>query len=195
MIPAGCQPIDRAGIAALHGLEHLNGPRRPWAAPDHPQPLTVGRPSRGRPRLWDRAQAHAYAAGEPIPAPPTHPDPEDLLDRREAAQLAGVDAVAWERDIYRGRVPPPDAAPHHIPHWHRRTVLDYRDQRARPRTGPHAGGRPPGVHETTPRRDTPARVAALLDEDPSISTAHIARRLAIHYTTAHRHRKTLETHR
>lgn len=188
MIPAGRDPIDRAGIAGLHGLTQLDGRRRPWRDPTHPPPLSSVPGSRARPQLWDRAQATAYAAGQAIPALPTGEHPADLLDRREAAALAGVDPVAWKRDSYRNRVPPRDAAPHGVPHWRRHTVLAYRTQREQPRASPHPGGRPAGAREPLRRRDVAERVRELVADQPQISTAELARRLGVHYTTAHRHR-------
>lgn len=188
MIPAGRDPIDRAGIADLHNLTHLDGRRRPWRDPTHPPPLSSGPGSRAHPQLWDHAQAAAYAAGEPVPALPTGEHPDDLLDRREAAALAGVSPVAWKRDMYRNRVPAADATPYGIPHWRRHTVLSYRTQREQPRQGPHPGGRPAGTRDPVSRGDVAARVRELVADQPHISTAEIARRLGVHYTTAHRHR-------
>lgn len=184
MIPAGRRAVDRAGVAELHGLTWRQAQRhRPWAEPGHPAPIT-----RGKPALWDRDQAAAHARGEQVPALPETVDPGDLLDRWEAAELAGVDPVAWERDHYRERVPAPDAQACGVLHWYRRTVEVYRADRATPKRG---GGRPPGRSETRPRAEIAERVQKLLDETEHsgepISVAEVARRVGIHYTTAHRH--------
>lgn len=190
MIPVGRSAIDRAGIAELHGLSWRQARRvRPWAQPEHPAPITPGRPTNGRPQLWDFEQSEQFARGQqvtPLPAGSIHD--RDLLDRREAAEQAGVDPVAWERDMYRDRVPPADE---HIlggTFWYRGTVEDYRAGRTTPRRG---GGRPAGRGESVPRGELRQRVRELLREAVEtrvpMSTAEIARRLGIHYTTAHRH--------
>lgn len=190
MIPAGHTPIDKNGIAELHGLTSSQAARRrPWSAPDHPAPITRGQPTHGRPRLWDTGQAAAHAEGRAVPALPTEPHPDDLLDRFEAAEYIGVDPTAWERDSYRNRTPSTDAQPYGVPHWTRATL----DQHATHRQQPHrpAGGRPTGVREQAPRRNIGDRVAELLTEQhhqgEEVNIAEIARALDIHYTTAHRH--------
>lgn len=184
-IHVGRHAVDREGIAELHGLTwHQAHRRRPWAQPGHPAPIT-----RGRPALWDYEQARAYARGEAVPHLPTDVvHARDLLDRWEAAAEAGVDPVAWERDMYRDRVPPADEEIYGVPYWYRGTVWAHRDNRSTPKRG---GGRPAGSTDTIPRAELRQRVAALLDhaiqDGEPISTAEIARRLGIHYTTARNH--------
>lgn len=185
MIAVGHHAIDRAGVAELHGLTWRQARRvRPWAQPDHPASV-----NRGRPQLWDQEQAEAYARGQQPPAiigDVWHD--RDLLDRFEAAEWAEVDPVAWERDMYRDRVPPADETIYDVPFWYRDTVDQYRAGRSDPK---HGGGRPPGVRETIPRVEVGSRVHQLLREaietGQPISTAEIARRVGIHYTTAHRY--------
>lgn len=190
MIPVGRSAIDRAGIAELHGMTWRQARRaRPWAQPGHPAPVTRGRPANGKPQLWDSEQAEAFARGQPIPPLPNGDTHErDLLDYVEAAHIAAADPSAWIRDVYRDRAP---AADEHIlggSFWYRETVEDWRQQHATPRRG---GGRPPGARDRHPRGDTDEQVRTLLraatDAGQPISTAEIARRLGIHYTTAHRH--------
>lgn len=191
MIPVGRSAIDRAGIAELHGLTWRQARRaRPWAHPDHPAPITRGKPANGKPQLWDYEQAEQFARSQaitPLPSGDTHEG--DLLDYVEAAEWAGADPVAWIRDVYRDRVP---AADEHIlggSFWYRATVDAWHAERERgPRRG---GGRPTGSVEHTPRAAIAEQVRALLadaaETGEPISTAEIARRLNIHYTTAHRH--------
>lgn len=184
MIASGRGVVDRAGVAALHGMTWRQAQRRrPWAEPGHPAPIT-----RGKPALWDYEQVATFSKGEQVPVLPESADPDDLLDRWEAAERAGVDPVAWERDHYRGRIPAPDAEALGVPYWYRRTVDSYRDSRGTPRSG---GGRPPGRSEALPRAEVAERVRELLGEAERsgevISVAEIARRVGVHYTTAHRH--------
>lgn len=209
MIPAGHAAVDIAGIAELHGLTLRQArTRRPWSQPGHPSPLTRGRPARGRPQLWDRDQAAAYARGEPIPPLPSPGDPLDLLDVTEAAELVGLTVATWTRyETYeRARtrppdeqpiVPPPDTTVCDVAHWHRRTVESYRDDRAA-RAGTSRGGRPAGTTEHIPRAELGPRVAELLDQarrdGETLTTAEIARQLGVSYRAAlthvHRHADT-----
>ncbi|SFE54907.1 hypothetical protein SAMN04487819_11679 [Actinopolyspora alba] len=190
MIPDGHTPIDRDGVAALHGLTPRQAARRrPWNQPGHPEPLTRGRPTNSRPRLWDSYQVAAYATGHPAPPLPNRHQPGDLLDRIEAAEYLGLTPTAWERDTYRARVPEPDARPYNVPHWHRSTLDRHAADRARPREP--AGGRPAGARDATPRRDLAARVAELVEHHRSqhgrVNIAAIARELGIAYSTAHKY--------
>lgn len=202
MIPAGRAAVDIAGLAALRGISLAAARKaRPWNDPGHPAPLTRGRPRRGHPRLWDEVQAAAYARGEPVPALPEPGDPLDLLDLAEAAELAEMDPATWSRyeNIERSRtresgqpplVPPLDEIVCGTPHWYRRTVEQYRDDRAARASAPR-GGRPQGSTERIPRAELAARVAELVadageqGEKPNI--AAIARELGINYKTAHNH--------
>ena len=189
MIPAGHSVVDCAGIVELHGLSWRQGRRvRPWTRPGHPPPITAGRPTNGRPQLWDFEQAEQFARGEDVTRLPTAIDGSDLLDRIEAAEWAGVNPVAWERDLYRSRVPPPDQHLLGGKFWYRSTVDAYRCERKTVRRG---GGRPEGSVESVPRGQLRQRVRGLLreavDSGVPMSTAEIARRLNVHYTTAHRH--------
>jgi IclR-like helix-turn-helix domain-containing protein len=202
VIPAGRTAVDREGIAELHGLTfHQARARRPWNEPGHPAPLTAGRPSNSRPRLWDRDQAAAYAADDPIPPLPEPGSPDDLLDVTEAAELAGLSVATWTRyESYertrtrpageRPTVPPPDDQICGVPHWYRRTIERFRADRNSPAPAPRRG-RPAGATDRVPRADIRTRVAELVDQahehGEPVNIAEIARRLGIHYGTAHRY--------
>lgn len=221
MIPAGRHAVDQRGIAALHGLSvHQARRSRPWAAHGHPAPLTRGRPRRGHPQLWDYEQAAAYAADPEAPVPvlpePGHPD--DLLDKEEAAELAGIEPAAWyfygwldrsrseDRDPQRRQltepgvgqpselVPAPDEEVCGTPHWYRRTVDAYSAERER-RAGAPRGGRPAGSTDGVARGEITTRVAELLahadQTGEAVSVAEVARRLGVNYSTAHKHVRRL----
>jgi hypothetical protein len=203
VIPAGRTLITQEEIAELHGMS-LRTARRaeppPWDHPRHPAQVN---PARGRThrRLWDSEQATAFARGEPVPELPALGSPGDLLDRVEAAEAAGLSVATWtryesmERDRTRAEgerplVPPADEEHGGVPFWHRSTVEAYRADRAEPgRKQP--GGRPAGATEAVPRAELPARVAELVaergDDGQPLSVAEIARRLGVHYTTAHKY--------
>lgn len=203
VIPAGRTAIDIAGIATLYGLTDSQARRRrPWADPGHPAPLTPGRPRTGRPQLWDREQAVAYSAGRPVPQLPDNEHQDDLLTLDESAALAGMKPDTWAKYLRTERakgepvnddhgvelVPPPDEDVFGCPHWKRSTVEAYvaaRQQRA----GSSGHGRPVGRTETVKRAEIGQRIAALMDErdeqDAPLTIAEIARRVGVHYSTAH----------
>jgi DNA-binding transcriptional ArsR family regulator len=177
--------VDVVGIAALRGLSIHQARRRkppPWAEPGHPAPLTTGKPAPGRPQLWDRDQAAAYARGKPIPALPEPGHPDDLLDDAEAAKLAGLTPQTWARYRRAGRLPAINAEVCGAEHWTRRTVEQYKTDREQRAEAPR-GGRPPGSTETLPRAEIEPRVQELLDSGET-NVAEIARQLGVHYSTA-----------
>lgn len=213
MIPAGRRAVDQRGIAELHGLSvHQARRRRPWAASGHPAPLTRGRPRRGHPQLWDHEQAAAYAAdpAAPVPPLPEPGHPNDLLDHAEAAELAGIEPATWYfygwRDHQRHAepggpepvelVPPPDAEVFGTPHWHRHTVTAFRVERERRAAAPR-GGRPAGSTDGASRGEIATLVAELLttadQTGQPLTVAEIARRLGVHYSTAHNHVRRLDS--
>ena len=202
MIPAGRTLITQEDVAALHGMSLRTAQRAepaPWDRPGHPAPVN---PLRGKThrKLWDAEQAGAFARGESVPELPELGDPADLLDRPEAAEEAGMTTATWssyesmERKRTRAEgerplVPPPDEEYGGVPFWYRHTVETYRTERADP-ARKHSGGRPAGSTDKAPRRELAARVAELLTEREDgqpLSIADIARRLGVHYATAHRY--------
>ncbi|MEO6081577.1 MAG: hypothetical protein ABIQ18_00525 [Umezawaea sp.] len=188
MIPAGRTAVDTAGIAALHGLSIHQARRRqppPWAEPDHPTPLTIGKPAPGRPQLWDREQSAAYARGEPIPPLPEPGDPDDLLDGDESAALAGLTPETWARYRRAERVPATDAEVCGSERWYRRTIEQYSAEREHRADEPR-GGRPRGSTENMPRAEVERRIRELVDSGET-NIAEIARRVGVAYSTALRH--------
>ncbi|WET76882.1 hypothetical protein P3102_22525 [Amycolatopsis sp. QT-25] len=172
----------------------------PWDQPGHPEQVN---PVRGRThrKLWDAEQAAAFARGEPVPVLPALGNPGDLLDRVEAAEAAGITPATWlryesaERERSRAEgerplVPAPDEEHGGVPFWHRSTVETYRAEREQPERR-HSGGRPAGATDKAPRGELAARVAELLtetgDDGLPLTVAEIARRLGVHYTTAHKY--------
>lgn len=186
MIRAGRQVIDLHGIAELHGLTPANAKReRPWADTRHPKPLSKRNPTSKRPQLWDAEQAEAYADGRPVPRLPQHDDPDDLLDRFEAAELAEVSAEYWKRRHLSGRGPAPDAAPYGVPHWTRRAVLADKAERAK--TAGKAGGRP----STLRQRVEELVKQAERDKRPQPTADELAAVLGVHRITVWRHLQAL----
>ncbi|WP_229924232.1 DUF6292 family protein [Streptomyces capillispiralis] len=139
--------------------------------------------SGGRTRLYDGEQVDAYLAGHPVPALPTADDDDDLLDRQEAAALRGMDPQAWDR-----RKKDPAVHEHMVlvggvEHWPRHIVRDHTPTPRRS-TGTGGGGRPTGVGDQVPRDQLPARVAQLLDDDPTVTAAGVTDRFGVHRNTA-----------
>ncbi|WP_112273638.1 hypothetical protein [Lentzea terrae] len=196
MIRAGRDVVDRAAIAQLHGLsESQANRRRPWAAEGHPTPVYAHKQ-----HLWDTEQATAYANGEPIPALPEVDSSDDLLDRFEAAAVAGVAPNSWETGRSRGTFPTPDDVKHGVPFWLRSTVADFvrfRAERAE-RGGYNPSGRPKGTTGSRPAKsqDLEQRIRAVLAEleraGQPVVKADIARRLNINVSTLRYHLAEIE---
>lgn len=193
MIRAGRDVVDRAEIAQLHGLSESQANRRkPWAAEGHPKPVYARKQ-----HLWDKEQATAYAKGEPVPALPEVDSPEDLFDRWEAADAAGVHENSWETGRSRGTFPAPDAHKHDVPFWLRSTVEEFVRFRAA-RGSYNPAGRPKG---TTGRR--PAKSLDLEKElrkmlgylkrtGQPLVKADVARKLGINVSTLRYHLTQIE---
>ncbi|MFF8035990.1 DUF6292 family protein [Streptomyces sp. NPDC016626] len=180
MIRAGRQHLVRtlADIAAQQGIAVqtlINSGR--LKAEGFPAPLSAGRT-----RLYDGEQVDAYLAGRPVPALPTPDDDDDLLDRQEAAALRGVPLHAWDRHKKHPALSEHMALVGGVEHWPRHVVRDYTPApRPRPSGG---GGRPAGTGDQVPRDLLPARVAQLLDDDPTVTAAGVTDRLGVHRNTA-----------
>ncbi|MEV0449756.1 hypothetical protein [Streptomyces sp. NPDC050600] len=153
---------------------------KPHLAKGFPEPISS---KDARTRLFDAEQVAAHLAGRPVPDLPAEDNEQDLLDRREAADLIGVAVASW--DVYKKR---PELAKHRVvaggvEHWPRGAILAFRQaQTARPATG----GRPKGSGDMVPREELLDRTALLLDADPTLSTAGVTEALGVHTATAQR---------
>ncbi|MFE2267145.1 helix-turn-helix transcriptional regulator [Streptomyces griseosporeus] len=150
--------------------------------PGHPAPINS---PRARVRLWDGEQVDAYAAGLPIPPLPAQENPDDLLDRNEAAELAGVAPRTWDRyaNLPGMRPRPQSVTVAGVEHWRRGEILEW--LAARPGLG-SSPGRPAGTTETAPRASIPKRAAELLAHEPSITAARATAALGVTPGTAQR---------
>ncbi len=193
MIRAGREVVDRHEVALLHGLTESQAHRQqPWRQAGYPAPVNGQRKL-----LWDKEQVVAFIEGRPIPAlpaadSPENGSPEDLLDRFEAAALAGLTPAAWESGHQRGTFPQPDDDKYGMPHWYRRTVEEFVAFRAN-RGSTNPSGRPKGTTGSRPAKslELEQRIRELLAElerdGRPVVKADIARRLDIHVNTLNYH--------
>ena len=183
MIRAGRQHLVRtlADLAAQQGvgIDHYTR-LKPYSAEGFPAPVS----SEGsRTRLYDGEQVDAYLLGKPVPPLPDGEDDDDLLDRRECAALLGVAPNSW--DIYKKDPALAEARTEAggVDHWPRRAVQAFQDSRPGRDAAAARGGRPPRTGDQVPRDQVLARVAELLDADPTISAATVTERLGVHRNT------------
>ncbi|MEU7032028.1 hypothetical protein AB0A60_35685, partial [Streptomyces sp. NPDC046275] len=153
---------------------------KPYLAEGFPKPISS---AGSRFRLYDAEQVDAYLTGRPVPALPDEDDDQDLLDRREAADLIGVALASW--DVYRKR---PELQQHlvvvgGVDHWPRGVILAFRQGQI---SRPARGGRPKGTGDMVPREQLLERTALLLDADPTLSTVGVTEALGVHTATAQR---------
>lgn len=181
MIRAGRKDLVRtlADLAHQRGVKltsYINA--KPYAAEDFPDPISS---TGSRTLLFDGEQTDAYLAGQPIPELPDHDSDQDLLDRRESAELLGVSPRTW--DTYKDH----EQLARHVvevggvEHWPRDVVQRFKD--ARPGK-PAAAGRPKRAGDQVPREQLLERTAPLLDADPTITAAGVVDALGIHRDTA-----------
>ncbi|MEV5904942.1 hypothetical protein [Streptomyces sp. NPDC052127] len=191
MIRAGRRVYTLGDLAALEGRSlgtYRN--RRLHQREGHPAPVSS---EGGRVLLYDVDQVDAWRAGQPVPPLPDADDGADLLDAREAADLAGVSVKSWETYkaapvlaadvvLVRGQLAAGPAAAG-VEHWPRAVVEAW--QATRPGRG-QGGGRPGGAGDRVPRGQIAPRTAALLAAQPDITAAAVSERLGIHQGTAQR---------
>ncbi|MFJ5099247.1 hypothetical protein [Streptomyces sp. NPDC088557] len=165
--------------------QHGTGLRRyqtlkPYTAPGFPAPISS---PGSRVLLFDADQVDAHTAGTPVPDLPGTDNDADLLDRREAAEFAGISLATW--DDYRKR---PDLADHlaviaGVEHWPRSAITALRQAQA---DRPATGGRPKRTGDQVPRDQVLTVTAPLLDDDPTITAARVTEELGVHRDTAQR---------
>ncbi|GGV53469.1 hypothetical protein [Streptomyces spectabilis] len=150
--------------------------------PGHPEPISS---AKARVLLWDGEQVDAFHAGEHVPALPAQDSRDDLLDRNEAAELAGVQPRTWDRyaNLPGMRPRPGPVLVAEVEHWRRGEILDWLADRPGPGTSP---GRPVGSRETAPRSSIAPRAAQLLEREPGITAAAAANELGVTAGTAQR---------
>lgn len=144
MIPHGRTAIDRAGVARIYGkaLGTLSN-TTPHLEPGFPKRLN---PKASRNWLWDEKQVQAHRDGQPIPALPTVPHPEDLLDDKEAAAYAGLKESTWRAYLSEGRIEATKVEVCGQRHWLRGSIRQRHD------APPGVPGRPHGATDARPRR-------------------------------------------
>ncbi|MEV6960681.1 hypothetical protein AB0M97_16070 [Streptomyces sp. NPDC051207] len=185
MIRAGRAHLVRtlADLAAAAGkTPNRLSSQKMHKRPGHPEPISS---PRARVQPWDGEQVDAYDAGLPIPPLPAQDSPDDLLDRNEAADLAGVAPRTWDRYANLPGMRPRPAPVHvaGVEHWRRGEILRW--LAARPGLG-SSPGRPVGSRETTSRAVIPVRAAEFLAREPSITAARVAAELGVAPSTAQR---------
>ncbi|MFD9360052.1 hypothetical protein [Streptomyces sp. NPDC060031] len=153
---------------------------KPYTAEGFPAPIG----SKGsRVLLWDRDQIDAHLTGRPLSALPDHDSDGDLLDRREAAALLGVQPRSWDSYKKDPRLTPHAVDVHGVEHWPRGVVQQFMAAR-----GPSSPlGRPTGSGDMVPRDQLPGRIGELLDADPAVTAAHAVDVLGIAFTAAQKH--------
>ncbi|MEU7738061.1 hypothetical protein AB0B51_34220 [Streptomyces griseus] len=181
MIRAGRQHLVRtlADLAAQQGvgIDHYTR-LKPYDAPGFPKPIN----SQGsRTRLYDGEQVDAYLLGKPVPPLPETEDDGDLLDRRECAALIGVAPDSWKAYKRDPALTGARIEAGGVEHWPRHAVKAF--QASRPGDAAPKSGRPRHTGDQVPRDQVHARVAKLLDADPTISAATLTERLGVHRNT------------
>lgn len=151
VIRAGRKALTVDDVASAHGFVSLRAAKRAglFDNPTLPKPINQrGGEKRGNKLLYDAAQIHAHAAGDPIPDLPADDHPDDLLDLREAAAFWGISHITFQSYL--------NNKPHLIPepvqvggvlHWRRGDLAAF----VRPGRG-SGGGRAAGTTDSAPRR-------------------------------------------
>lgn len=194
MIPQGRMVRTEAEVAAALGIEvHVF---RRKVRDEFETRVTRVNPDEGRVRLYDAAQADAYAEGKPIPPGPdlTAEHPDDLLTDKEAGAVLDVTASTVRSYATSGYLPA--GVDEHGRRWPRREILarqeagDQREDPAHPtgraasfpgrnqgrRGGAEAGPDPRAV-------EVAAELAAVAEDRPPLTGAQVAARYGVSRTT------------
>ncbi|MET9734585.1 hypothetical protein ABZZ79_29290 [Streptomyces sp. NPDC006458] len=175
--------VTLADLAAAAGKSLKTfGNQKLHKVPGHPEPINS---PKARVLLWDREQIDAFRSGAPVPELPAEDSDDDLLDRNEAADLAGVEPRTWDRYAnLPGMRPRPEAVEvAGVEHWRRGDILEWLATRPGPGSSP---GRPVGRRDTFPQADLLPQTMQLLEQEPAITAAAIAGQLGINANTAQR---------
>ncbi|MFI8281242.1 hypothetical protein ACIGBH_41640 [Streptomyces sp. NPDC085929] len=154
---------------------------KPYTAQGFPAPIS----SEGSVvLLWDREQIDAYRDGGPQPALPDVEDGADLLDRREAAAVLGVQPRSFDSYKADDRLAGHAVVVCGLEHWPRAALRAYVATRG---TASAPQGRPKGSGDMVPRDLLPGRIAELLDADPAVTAAQAVDVLGVSISTAQKH--------
>jgi AraC-like DNA-binding protein len=188
VIPYGSKPvgIDRAAEMLGKSPGTLRNTRI-WE-----KVRTLNRPGARVTHIFDEADVAAYRDGTPPPPRPA-PHPRDLLDIEEARLAIPEERrpteKTWRTYVYAtdkdGIGPPADERVEGVSHWYRETIAAW-------------ASRPDGRHRTKGSRNkapivregavrNAARVAELLEADPSVTPAQVAADLGLSERQAERY--------
>lgn len=182
MIRAGRTALGRRELADAMGLKWSTFDRtKPHTAAGFPPPISS---TGALLLLWDLEQVEAYRDGRPQPVIPDVEHEEDLLDRREAAELLGVKPRSVDSYKTDPRLADHVVVVGGVEHWPRSAVLAYAAGRGTMRA---PRGRPKGSGDMVPRDLLPGRIAELLDADPAVTAAHAVDVLGVSVPAAQRH--------
>ncbi|MEU9263684.1 MULTISPECIES: DUF6292 family protein [Streptomyces] len=182
MIRAGRRQLVRtlADLAAQQGVRthsYLTANRH--LVDGFPAPISS---AGSRTRLYDGEQVDAFLAGHPIPPLPTEDHDQDLLDRRECADLLGLSPLSWSKYKSHPLLTEHQVTVGGVEHWPRATVNQYQARRTTKTQAP--SGRPTRSGDQVPRDQLLPLTAPLLDADPTITAARVTEELGVHRDTA-----------
>ncbi|MFE9484514.1 DNA-binding protein [Streptomyces spororaveus] len=141
-----------------------------------------------RPLIYDAAQVDAHLAGEPLPALPADPHPDDLLTDAEAGAIAGITASTVRADAVTGLID--RGTERHGRRWWTRSAAEARAGREAQYKGRTAGAKDlaPRIARTDPRvREVAATIAAAeAGTAKSVTAAELAEQYGVSTRTAER---------
>ncbi|WP_070018756.1 hypothetical protein [Streptomyces nanshensis] len=153
-------------------------------APQHPAPISGPLETRGRAKtLYDGEQTDAYYRGDPVPELTGAEDPDDLLNREEAAAEAGVPVDTWSRydDLPGLRPLPKPVKVKGVTFYRRGDIRAWREDKEI-----YRGGRPTGTANLVPVEEIAPRTAALLADNPVIRAEEVADEIGLGIDAAQR---------
>ncbi|WP_327389174.1 DNA-binding protein [Streptomyces sp. NBC_01207] len=185
MIPRGRPTLDIHDVAARAGVSVATWRRRhhaAFAAAVQPLPGSV------RPLIYDAAQVDAHLAGEPLPALPADPHPDDLLTDAEAGAIAGITASTVRADAVTGLID--RGTERHGRRWWTRSAAEARAGREAQYKGRTAGAKDlaPRIARTDPRVREVAAIIAAAEAGTArpVTAAELAEQFGVSTRTAER---------